>query len=84
MDAVPSKCEDDWSYADVMMYKYPYAKYMMGDQDEQCPAEKNPPEWAKWKHEGIVRDMEKWGCWSKVAIMPTVGGGFGFSIISRN
>ena len=37
----------DWRYADVMMCKYRYAKYLMGDQDEQRPAKKKFPEWAK-------------------------------------
>ena len=37
----------DLSYAEVLMYKYPKAQYLMGDQDEQRPAKKKFPEWAK-------------------------------------
>ena len=37
----------DWDYSDAMMYKYPYAKYLMGDQDEPCPPNKKFAEWAK-------------------------------------
>ena len=46
----------DWRYADVLMYKYPYAKYLMGDQDEQCPSKKNPAAWTKWKNDGVEED----------------------------
>ena len=46
----------DWIYSDVRMYMYSYAKYLMVDQDEQCPPKKKFPEWTKWKNGGVKED----------------------------